>query len=326
MEQERATNEYVFFPLGLPDGRTIDLALPAESTDPVVNAYKSGQALNQYLIDLLLRFTRVGDRVLDLGCHVGTLSVPAACLGRTVVAVDASPLHAGAVEASARRNHLSSLDVICCAIDAAEGEVEFNENGLWGMVAQRGGASTGTRRIAARRADAIVSDAGWPQVDLVKMDVEGSELAAIDSMGALLHGDIAPVLIYESNGMTFEIFGYTIRELRERLEALRYRTYRVEGSTLVYCPPGELQPEAWLDLVALPPAWQLRLAGEIGSAWAADAMVERCLVWGANEHRNVREYLAQAFCSDATYPRDDERIVDLRARLAQEFGPVTVQS
>jgi FkbM family methyltransferase len=315
-----AMNGYEFFPLTLPDGRTIELALPSESTDPVVNAYKSGQALNQYLIDLLLRFTRAGERVLDLGCHVGTLSVPAACLGRTVVAVDASRLHAGAVEASARRNGLASLDVICCAVDATEGEVEFSENGLWGMVAQGAKASTGTQRIAARRADAIAADAGWSRVDLVKMDVEGSELAAIESLGTLLDGDAAPVLIYESNGMTFEIFGYTIRELRKRLEALHYRTYRVEGPRLVYCHPGELQPEAWLDLVALPPAWQRRLAGEIDSTWAPEAMVQRCLMWGTNEHRNVREYLAQAMGSDATYPRDDARIVELRTGLAREFG------
>jgi len=248
------------------------------------------------------------------------LSVPAACLGREVVAVDASRLHAAAVEASAHRNGIASLTVICCAIGAAEGEIAFNENGLWGMVAPGSDkSSAGSQCVPARRADALAMSVGWPSVDLVKMDIEGSEWAAIESLGDLLDGDRAPVLIYESNGMTFEIFDYTIRQLRERLEALRYRTYRVEGPRLIYCPPGELQPEAWLDLVALPPAWQRQLAGEIDSTWATEPMIQRCLEWGTSEHRNVREYLAQAMRSDATYPKDDPRITELRACLGREF-------
>ena len=311
---------YDFYPLQLPDGRTIDLALPSDSTDPVVNAYKGGQPLNRYLIDLLLRFTVPGDRLLDLGCHVGTMSVPAAGLGREVIAVDASRLHADVVAASAERNRLSALRVVHCAIDATPGEVAFNENGLWGMIAPAGNAASGAQRVVSRRADAVARDAGWTEVAMVKMDVEGSELAAIEGLGGLLDGDRAPVLIYESNGMTFEIFGYTIRVLRERLEALGYRTYRVEGTRLAYCPPGELQPEAWLDVVALPPRWQERAAADIDTAWPQEAMVGRCLAWGTNEHRNVREYLFRALSSDVAYPVADPRIVGLRQELEREFG------
>ena len=320
MERQPADGNYEFFSLRLPDGRSVELALPAESSDPVVNAYKSGQPLNHYLVDLLLRFTRVGGRVLDLGCHVGTLSVPAASLGREVIAVDASRLHAGAVARSARRNDLTTLKVVCCAVDETEGEVAFRENGLWGMIAQGVQPPDGAARIASRRGDVIAAEAGWTTVDLVKMDVEGSELAAIRSMGALLAGPGAPVVIYESNGMTFEIFGYTVHALRTHLESLGYRTYRVEGTRLVYCPPGELQPEAWLDVVALPSSWQQRAALDIDPVWSREALVARCIEWGTNEHRNVREYLCHALRGNATYPRDDPRIGELRRALDREFG------
>ena len=304
----------------LPGGIAVDLALPEGSNDPVVQAYAGGSSLNQYLVDLLLEFTQLGDRVLDLGCHVGTLAIPAAALGRRVIAVDASPLHVESVRLAARRNGLeSSLDVEWCAVDRVAGHVDFDENGLWGMVARSPEPAAGRLRVATRRADDIVAAAGWDGVDLVKMDVEGSELAAVDSLGRLLEGPAAPVLIYESNGMTFELFGYTIETMRRRLEQLGSVTCRFEAGALVYCEPSELQPEAWLDVIALPPAWQRRLAARIG-AWSPEAMVARCLEWGTNEHRNVREYLHRALESTARYPRDDERIVSLRAALAREFA------
>jgi len=320
VKEDQDVHSFDHAALRLGNGRSIQMALPKDSTDPVVNAYKSGQALNEYLIDLLVRFTRPGDFVLDLGCHVGTLSVPAACLGRNVVAVDASRLHAAAVHATATMNELGNLSVECCAVGAADGEVTFDENGLWGMVVLDDAVSANTSRVRVRRADAILASAGWSRVDMVKMDVEGSELAAIESLGKYLGGDNAPVIIYESNGMTFEVFGYSIQTMREKLELLGYRTYRVEGSRLVYCPPDELQPEAWLDLVALPAKIRHKCENEIDTVWAQEAVVRRCIEWGSNEHRNVRQYLHAAMFSFAKYPRFDPRIVELRAALLEEFG------
>ena len=308
-----------YHPMVLPDGSAIELALPTNSADPVVRAYADGNCLNQYLVDWLLRFTKPGDRVLDLGCHVGTLAVPAAALGRKVLAVDASPLHADCVRRSAARAGLADLHVERCAIDRDEGEVTFAENGLWGMVvAQSSGESAGVVRVPSRRADALARSLAWDHVDLVKIDIEGSELAAIESLGSLLAGERAPVIVYESNGMTFELFGYGIEDVRRRLEALAYVTCRVEGDRLIRCDPMQLQPEAWLDVVALPSAWQERYGGQI-ETWSDEEMVTRCLEWGSNGHRNVREYLHRALAMPCRYPSSDSRITALKERLAREF-------
>lgn len=313
------THRYSFHSVSLPEGTTVQLALPEGSTDPVVQAYAAGSSLNQYLVDWLLRFTDPGGRLLDLGCHIGTLSVPSAALGRSVFAVDASPMHVESIRLAAARNRLQDLRVEWCAIDRTEGEIEFDENGLWGMVSRSPQHRPGALRVPTQRADALVAAAGWEYVDLVKMDIEGSELAAIASLGSLLNGPKAPVLIYESNGMTFELFGYTIQDIRSELERLGYITCRVEGKRLIYCAPADLQPEAWMDLVALPPAWQSGGRTRIDT-WTHEEMIGRCLEWGGNEHQNVREYLYRALESQCRFPRDDKRIGALRARLAREFG------
>jgi FkbM family methyltransferase len=309
---------FTFQPIGLPDGRSVELALPAGSSDPVVQSYARNVYLNQFLVDLLMRFSQPGAQVLDLGCHVGTFAVPAAALGRNVLAVDASPLHIEAVWMAAERNHLDTLRVEWCAISDKTGLIEFNENGLWGAVALDGETVPGRLKVPARRGDEIVRNAGWSRIDFAKMDIEGSELAAIESLGAFMQGPDAPVVVYESNGMTFNIFGYTIEKIRRRLESLGYVTCRIEGNDLVYCPPKELQPEAWLDLVALPPAWQRKTA-PIVSTWPSDDIVKRCIEWGTNEASNVREYLHNAFETDVDYPREDQRILALRRNLAAEF-------
>jgi FkbM family methyltransferase len=310
-------SRFSFFPVAIDGDVVAELALPIESSDPVVKAYQQGQFLNQYLMPLLNTFTKPGDYVLDLGCHVGTLSVPASVLGRHVAAVDASRLHVDAIRASIEQNRLGNLQVTYCAIGEVDGDVGFHENGIWGMVSRDSGDTSG-QRVPAKRVDSLLSELGWPRIDLVKMDVEGSELHALRSMHGFLLRPDAPAIIYESNGMTFELFGYSITDIRNFLEEHGYQTYRVEGQRFVYCPPAELQPEAWLDVVALPAQWREQLRARLSTAWSEAEMIDRCLEWGNSEHPNVRQYLFAAMTSESTYPRHDARLKELFVRLGQE--------
>src|SRR5262245_9285806 len=81
-------------PVQLPWGRRFDLVLEVGTEDPITQAYVSGELVNNHLIDLLLRFTKPGACVLDLGAHVGTFGLSAAALGYRVIAVEAAPRQA----------------------------------------------------------------------------------------------------------------------------------------------------------------------------------------------------------------------------------------
>jgi hypothetical protein len=52
------------------------------------------------------------------------------------------------------------------------------------------------------------------------MDIQGSEQAAIEGLGEIMKGQDEPVVAYESNAMTFEIFGYSIDDIRRRFISL----------------------------------------------------------------------------------------------------------
>ena len=107
------------------------------------------------------------------------------------------------------------------------------------------------------------AEASIEEVGLIKMDVEGSELRALTGAAASLAAPGAPPIVYESNPMTAEPFGYSVDGIRTALEALGYRTYRRLGDAVFACPPTEAQPEAWVDLLALKPEQVARLGLEV---------------------------------------------------------------
>src|SRR5438132_657961 len=75
------------------------------------------------------------ERAVDLGCHVGTFSLPAAALGHRVIAVDASSNHARIVSAAGNINGFGDkLTVIQRAVSNVQGRVRFLESGLFGSV------------------------------------------------------------------------------------------------------------------------------------------------------------------------------------------------
>jgi ribosomal protein L11 methyltransferase len=79
------------------DERTVEI-------DPA-SAFGSGShPTTRLVVDALDRTVVAGDRVLDVGCGSGVLSVVAALLGAEVVAIDIDPHAAETTEANARRN------------------------------------------------------------------------------------------------------------------------------------------------------------------------------------------------------------------------------
>jgi FkbM family methyltransferase len=178
---------------------------------------------------LLRRLVRRGQRVLDLGAHIGTFTLAAAELGCEVIAVEASPENAELLRASIEINGFNQVRVIQAVVSDHAGMVPFSSYGPFGHV-----FSTVTNlpsvEVPAVRLDELLSHVGWKQVDLVKLDVEGSEIAALDGMPNLLQSADAPPIIYESNAYTLGFYGKTPQELQARLHRSGYRSCRLDES------------------------------------------------------------------------------------------------
>src|SRR3569832_1473128 len=257
-------------------GADASLCLPRESGDPIIEAYRSDQSPNEYMLHLMLETTREGDQVLDLGCHVGTFSVGAAARKRKVVAVDASSAHVALVKASAAANRFADFSVHWRAIDETRKSVHIVERGIWTSALDT--ASAESVAVPACTLDEFASEAIDGRIAFLKMDIEGSELGAIRS-GKRLLKDSGPVILFESNGMTAENAGHSVDTVRKALESIGYKVFRVEGSRWVYSPVGELQPEAWVAMLALNEMHQQAWKERIDWKWSRDALYERCVAW-----------------------------------------------
>ena len=135
----------------------------------------------------------------DLGANTGYWTTRAAPLFEQVIAVEAAQQTFARLEANAA--HLSNVTLHRAAIHARSGETMTFVNTHLSHASARlasGGAATDadrTETVETLAIDALVA-AGRPA--LIKLDVEGAEIAAIDGAARALED--GTVLIYEDHG------------------------------------------------------------------------------------------------------------------------------
>jgi FkbM family methyltransferase len=204
--------------------------------------------------------------ILDLGAHLGTFALAAAASGRRVIAVEASPRNVDLLRESARANGLDdALTVVPVAVSNREGTVRFHQEGAWGQITESAWA-VNVVEVPARTVPDILGDFGLARVDVVKLDVEGSEIAAIAGMAEMLSARDAPAVLYESNAHTLRMFDATPEKLIGVLSELGYDNYLVKEDALRLTPvtPASFQPETNVDYAAvkgpldLPEKWIVR--------------------------------------------------------------------
>jgi FkbM family methyltransferase len=229
--------------------RTYDIFVPGDSDDDISDAITSHRYSFPEHYALLLELAPPGGRVLDLGAHLGTFSLFAAAHGYQVLAVEASPRNAALLKATIT-SRLDTVTIMLGAVGDHDGDLEFVQAGAYGHVAGASGTAQAIR-VPAFTVDRLVSQHGWNEVDFVKMDIEGSEVAAIEGMRRLLAGSRAPVILYESNGHTLGFFARTPRDVRSRLASSGYDCFMVRPHQLVPLAVDDLQLECIVDCVAM---------------------------------------------------------------------------
>jgi FkbM family methyltransferase len=247
--------------IAIADGISVEVVIGIEADDPVSLGIAHATHSNHALFDLMLKLVRPGQVVLDLGAHVGLFSLAAAAVGCQVAAVEASPRNAQLLRESVRRNRFDAVRVVQAAVSDRAGTVEFNACGPYGHLIAPDMKISGTQ-VRSATVEQLLAELGWSRVDFIKMDIEGSELSALEGMSRLLAGPDAPPILYESNSHTLSFYGHTPRQLKQALRDLGYRSYLIAPGRLVPSDVDDRQVEVVADLLAIkqrPPAidgWQ----------------------------------------------------------------------
>lgn len=299
-------------------GVQFSVVIDAEDrNDPVASSLLAGNFPVPDLFDLLRRAIPQGGRVLDLGAHLGSFALAAAAAGYEVVCVEASPRNAAMLRASIELNGFRNLNLINAAISDRAGTLGFYSQGPYGHVAPQGDAGA-TITVEAIAVDELLQRVGWDKVDFIKLDIEGSEVAAVRGMTRLMSQRDAPVLFCESNGHMLDVFGESPTTLKAALEAVGCELYLVEPHRLVRVHAHDLQGQTVVDYLAVKSHHQILASGRVDPALTQAEQ----LVWlhrsASSSVEPERLYAARALrdCDDAFRSNDQAEMI--RSALAKD--------
>lgn len=194
-------------------------------------------------IDIIKKFCKEGDTVLDLGANIGWYSIIAAMLVKNagkVIAFEADSKNAKMLQSNIDLNMLNNIQVVQKAVLDYDGHVEFYHNPEnYGdhSIAQNTFKrcfnidptfSVG-QKIESICLDNFLTKEEFSKVSFIKMDIQGSEVKALKGMSTLLQSsrpvillEYAPAHLYDAKSSAFEIFAF--------IENYNYRPYKITAN------------------------------------------------------------------------------------------------
>ena len=191
----------------------------------------------------ITEFLHEGDTFVDVGANIGLYTLPAAAKKARVVAVEPSAKNRGRLEENLALNGLSSVKIEACALGEIESEMAFCDDDALAHVELAGDGP----KVPVRRLDAILPEG---EISLLKVDVEGFELAVFQGAEIAMRAGRLPVILFEMNH-SYERYGVTEAQifgfLRERgfqiaryeHDARRLVTTGLEVDVVAFTPLGE---------------------------------------------------------------------------------------
>ncbi len=152
---------------------------------------------------LALDYLKRSGTLIDVGAHIGLISIPAAAYGSQVIAIEMLPENCLCLHLALQANRLRNLAVFQLAAGAQAGLVGFEGSEAWAHVVPSGDGA----RAAMMTLDEIVDLAGLQRRTrfgsglrrplLIKIDTEGSELAVLHGAERTI-GRYDPAFLIES--------------------------------------------------------------------------------------------------------------------------------
>jgi FkbM family methyltransferase len=244
----------VFTEVVLAGAPPLQLCFDPSAGDPIADYLLKYRTIDESVQRAFLGHIRPAARVLDLGCHLGTFSLPAAALGAHVLAVDGWTAHVELLRAAAERNGFDHLEVVNYAITDEEHPVEFTPGGMHGHIRLHEDGRAVWLDVPAVTVDELLDRRGWDHVDVIKMDIEGCETMALAGMERLFARGCRPAIVFECNGGMLPRYGSSVCETRERVAELGYELLFIDHlrpGTLVEASPESVQPECVSDYLAV---------------------------------------------------------------------------
>jgi FkbM family methyltransferase len=238
--------------ISLPDGPSYVVC--GSELDPLMQHFRALATIPEDCpVPLARALVRPGQVVLDIGAHIGFFSLAMASLGCRVVAVEANPENVRYLQASIALNGFADrIQVINAVASDHFGKLPFFSHGATSRVCVAG-ARPDLIEVAAEPLAPLLDRSGVRQIDLIKIDIEGHEIEALQGAADWLSGPAAPPIIYESNHFAHHLRGRSALRLRQFIASLGYQgQYRSQPASRVLLDvgPDDFHAEMYVDYLA----------------------------------------------------------------------------
>lgn len=184
--------------------------------------------------DLFTIFQKKQGVFLDLGANIGAFSLPFAAHGWKGYAFEAGSKNTDVLKKSILLNDFD-ITVVEQAVYDRTGSIKFVENGPWGSVENDIFHEENAVVLDTVALDDWYEGAGVEQIDLIKIDIEGSEVAAFRGMENMLQKYHYPPIYTEVNLFALALQGETQYSYFTEAEKLGYHIYEMyEGKLYEY--------------------------------------------------------------------------------------------
>jgi FkbM family methyltransferase len=152
--------------------------------------------------DLLVRRVPRGGVVYDIGANVGFFTLLTSRLvgpAGSVYAFEPLPANLELLRRHLALNRSANVTVFAAAASDRDGHARFEGAGSTGRLSAEENGEAGDREVPTVRLDGLVARGELKPPAVVKLDVEGAELAVLQGMETLL-ATVRPILLVEFHG------------------------------------------------------------------------------------------------------------------------------
>lgn len=196
-------------------------------------------------------FLRAGDTFMDVGANIGLYTLPASRIvgsTGTVIAVEPSPINRARLQENLALNHIDTVHVESCALGETPGSFSFDDDDALAHLHPQEESNAPALTVSVKTLDSIIP-AGLREVALLKVDVEGFELAVFRGAIQSMQSGLLPVILFEMNDSHLR-YGIESETILSFLRASGYQIARYEhdqrrlvetdlqGDILAFTPRG----------------------------------------------------------------------------------------
>ncbi len=207
------------------------------------------------LVDYLL--PHVSGRIFfDVGANIGSYTMSLARAAERTYSFEASPRNASTLRNFVKIAQLNNIEVINRGVTDRSGEQIsiYSSPDTGGNNTQFHNFGSGCETVDTITLDEALDEFRISRVDVIKMDIEGSELAAFQGAHNIL-SQHRPLLLIEFHTVVAQQAGWKLGALYDLLVGYGYRVFELSRKKLVPFDQSRLvEPEFYANLIFIHPA------------------------------------------------------------------------